>query len=139
MIEKSKDTPIHLQVLFAVLMGLRKQEINGLKYSDIDYIHRTLKVQRQLRKKPNTDNSELKVGEYTKQEIDVKTFSSNRELEIPDIVFEAILEERKKYERNRSRRINDKTTPFKDYDFICCSTYGNPRSKVFILNIGKHY
>ena len=62
LIEKSKDTPIHLQVLFAVLMGLRKQEINGLKYSDIDYIHRTLKVQRQLRKKPNTDNSELKVG-----------------------------------------------------------------------------
>ena len=137
LIEKSKDTPIHLQVLFAVLMGLRKQEINGLKYSDIDYIHRTLKVQRQLGKKPNTDNSELKVGEYTKQEIEVKTFSSNRELEIPDIVFEAILEERKKYERNRSRRINDKTTPFKDYDFICCSTYGNPRSKSFHFKYWK--
>ncbi len=131
LIEKSKETPIYLQVLFAVLMGLRKGEINGLKYSDIDYIHRTLKVQRQLGKKANIDNSELKLGEYTKQEIDVKTFSSNRELQIPDIVFEAILEERKKYERNRSRRINDKTTPFKDYDFICCSTYGNPRSKAF--------
>ena len=137
LIEKSKNTPIHLQVMFAVLMGLRKGEINGLKYSDIDFIHRTLKIQRQLGKKANTDNSELKVGEYTKQEIKVKTFSSNRELDIPDILFEAILEEKKKYERNRSRRINDKTTPFKDYGFICCSTYGNPRSKSFHFKYWK--
>lgn len=60
LIEKSKNTPIHLQVMFAVLMGLRRSEINGLKYSDIDYIHRTLKIQRQLGKKANTDNSTLK-------------------------------------------------------------------------------
>ena len=31
-----------MQILFAVLMGLRRSEINGLKYSDVDYIHRTL-------------------------------------------------------------------------------------------------
>jgi len=137
LIEKSKETPIHLQIMFAVLMGLRKQEINGLKYSDIDFIHRTLKIQRQLGKKANTDNSELKVGEYTKQEIEVKTFSSNRELEIPDILFEEILDEKKKYEKNKRRRINDKTTPFKDYDFIICSTYGNPRSKRFHFKYWK--
>jgi len=131
LIEKSKNTPIHLQVMFAVLMGLRKSEINGLKYSDIDYIHRTIKVQRQIGKKANTENSELKVGEYTKQEIKVKTFSSNRELKIPDILFEEIIEEKKKYEKNRNRRINDRHNPFKDYGFICCSTYGNPRSKGF--------
>lgn len=137
LLKKAKDTPIYMQILFAALMGLRRGEINGLKYSDIDYIHRTIKIQRQLGKKANTDNSELKIGEYTKQEIKVKTFSSMRELEIPDMVFEAILEERKKYERNRSRRINDKTTPFKDYDFICCSTYGNPRSKSFHFKYWK--
>lgn len=137
LIEKSKDTPIHLQVMFAVLMGLRKQEINGLKYSDIDFIHRTLKVQRQLGKKANIDNSKLKVGEYTKQEISVKSFSSNRTLQIPDILFEAILEERKNYEKNKRRRVNDTTTPFKDYDFIICSTYGNPRSKSFHFKYWK--
>ncbi len=137
LLEKAKDTPIYMQILFAALMGLRRGEINGLKYSDIDYIHRTIKIQRQLGKKANTSNSELKVGEYTKQEIKVKTFSSKRELEIPDLVFEAILEERKKYERNRRKRINDKTTPFKDYEFICCSTYGNPRSKSFHFKYWK--
>ena len=50
LIEASKETPIHMQILFAVLMGLRRSEINGLKYSDVDYIHRTLRVERQLGK-----------------------------------------------------------------------------------------
>lgn len=131
LIEASKSTPIYLQVMFAVLMGLRKSEINGLKYEDIDYIHRTLSIQRQLGRKPNTTIDEIEKGQFTKQDIDVKTFSSNRDLEIPDILFEAILEEKKKYERNRSRRINDTHNPFKDLDYICCSTYGNPRSKVY--------
>lgn len=35
LIEASKETPIHMQILFAVLMGLRRSEINGLKYSDV--------------------------------------------------------------------------------------------------------
>lgn len=46
LLEASKETPIHMQVLFNVLMGLRRQEINGLKYSDVDYINRTLSVER---------------------------------------------------------------------------------------------
>lgn len=48
LIHKSKETPIYLHILFALLMGLRKQEINGLKYSDIDFINRKLYLQRQL-------------------------------------------------------------------------------------------
>lgn len=136
-ITKSKETPIYLHVLFAVLMGLRKSEINALKYSNVDFVHRTLKIENQLGKLPNFDETQVKKGEYTKQLIPVKTFSSNRTLEIPDLLFEAILEERQKYERNRKRRINDKTTPFKDYDFICCSSYGNPRSKTFHFKYWK--
>ncbi len=54
LIEVSKETPIYMQILFAVLMGLRRSEINGLKYSDVDYINRTLKIQRQLGKIPNS-------------------------------------------------------------------------------------
>ena len=41
------------------------------------------------------------------------------------------MEERQKYEKHRRKRINDKTTPFFDGDYICCSTYGRPRSKSF--------
>lgn len=54
LLEASRDTPIHMQILLNVLMGLRRREINGVKYSDIDYINRTLKLRRQLGKKINT-------------------------------------------------------------------------------------
>ena len=131
LIESAKNTPIYLHVLFAGLMGLRLSEILGLKYSDIDFLHRTLKVQRQLGVDPKKSKDEVAKKQYTKQEIKVKSFSSNRELEIPDIVFEAIQQERREYEKNRHRRINDKSNPFRDWDYICCSTYGNPRGRGF--------
>ena len=38
LLEASKETRIHMQMVFALLIGLRKSEINGLKYSDIDYL-----------------------------------------------------------------------------------------------------
>ena len=93
-----------MQILFAVLMGLRRSEINGLKYSDVDYIHRTLRVERQLGKKPNSKAEDCAPKMLTKQEIKTKTPAGVRELPIPDYVFEAILEERKTYEKNRRRR-----------------------------------
>ena len=136
LLECSKGTPIYMQVLFAVLMGLRRGEINGLKYSDVDYINRKLKIQRQLGIKPNSKKEDFKAKTYTKQEIVVKTLSSNRELDIPDFVFEAILESRKEYEKNRRRRLNCKAYPFQDLDFICCSSYGRPRSKNYVW---KHF
>ena len=101
LIEASKETPIHMQILFAVLMGLRRSEINGLKYSDVDYIHRTLRVERQLGKKPNSKAEDCAPKMLTKQEIKTKTPAGVRELPIPDYVFEAVLEERKTYEKNR--------------------------------------
>ena len=137
LIKASKDTPIYLHILFACLMGLRISEINGLKYSDIDFVHRKIKIQRQLGVNPNSTEEIKKKKMYTCQEIPVKTFSSNRELIIPDIVFEAIIEEKAKYERNKRRRKNDKINPFRDLDYICCSTYGKPRGKGFHNNYFK--
>lgn len=127
LLEASKDTPIHIQVLFNVLMGLRRQEINAVKYTDVDYINRTLSVERQLGKALNRNPNKVDERPTTKSELPLKTSSSRRELPIPDYVFEAILEERKKYERNRSRR----RSQFLDADYICCSNYGRPRSKDF--------
>ena len=127
LVEKSKDTPIYMQVLFNVLMGLRRSEINGLKYSDVDYINRTLKVERQLGRVHNTEKTDFAPKTLTKQEIGLKTKSSYRELPIPDLVFEAIMRERQIYEANRNRRGHE----FQDLNYICCSSYGRPRSKGF--------
>ena len=127
LIEASKDTPIHMQVLFNVLMGLRRSEINGVKYGDVDYINRTLTVRRQLGKKIRSKKEDFAPKTFTKQEVKLKTLSSYRVLPIPDIVFEAILAERKLYEKRRNRKKKD----FQDLDYICCSSYGRPRSKDF--------
>lgn len=127
LLEASKDTPIHMQVLFNVLMGLRRREINGVKFSDVDYINRTLHVQRQLGTKLNTKKEDFPPNTYGKQEVRLKTPSSYRTLPIPDYVFEAILEQREIYERNKRRR----ATVFEDNGYICCSTLGKPRSKDF--------
>lgn len=132
LLEESRKTPIHMQVLFNVLMGLRRQEINAVKYSDVDYVNRTLSVERQLGKELDRSPNGPNMGR-TKCELPLKTPSSRRVLPIPDYVFEAILEERKKYEKCRSRR---KAT-FHDDGYICCSYFsGKPRSKDFHW---KHY
>ncbi len=133
LIKASKSTPIYLQILFAVLMGMRKSEINGVKYADIDYIHRKLYVQRQLGRKKGIKKEEVALKTFTKQEVQLKSKSSYRVLDIPDLVFEEILEQRKKYEERRRRRKNDKNNPFQDLDFICCSIYGRPRSSGYVF------
>jgi integrase len=75
----------------------------------------------------NTKKEDLAPKTFTKQEIGLKTESSYREIPIPDYVFEAILQERELYEKHKSRRKNE----FQDLGYICCSTYGRPRSKNF--------
>ena len=132
LLEASKDTPIHMQVLLNVLMGLRCREINGVKFSDVDYINRTLTIQRQLGKKLGSKKEDFEPKTFTKQEVRLKTPSSYRKLPIPDYEFEAILEQREIYEKQRSRR----STEFQDLGYICCSSYGRPRSKDFHW---KHY
>ena len=67
----------------------------------------------------------------TKQEIDVKTLAIRRTESIPDYVFHEILEERKKYEKNRSSWQHG-VWDFQDKDYICCSSYGRPRSISYI-------
>jgi len=126
-----------MNVLFASLMGLRKSEIIGIKYSNIDFMRRKLKLEKQLGRRINDTKENCAPKTLTKQEVPLKTDSSVRELDIPDLVFEAILEERRLYEKRRNQRMNYKTNPFYDGDYVCCSTYGKPRSKGFIYTYFK--
>ena len=78
LLEASKDTPIHMQILFNVLMGLRRQEINAVKYSDVDFMNRTLSVERQLGKKLNREPDGVEEKPTSKSELPLKTSSSRR-------------------------------------------------------------
>jgi len=136
LIEKAKDSPIYIQVLLNALCGLRRQEINAVKYSDIDYINRVLYIERQLGKGLRRDNDDNDNMEHTtKNVLPLKTSSSKRTIPIPDILMEAILDERKKYEKRRSRH----RSQFKDLDYICCGAYGSPEAKITITSIGNSF
>ena len=125
LIEGSKNSKIYLMLLFNVVMGLRCSEIIGIKYSDIDFINQKLTIRRQLGRDIKKDDSELDAKTLTKQEVRTKTPSSVRTIDIPDIVYEAILKQRKYYQACKSRR----KTAFQDLGYVCCSSYGRPRSK----------
>ncbi len=125
LLEKSKNTPIHIMVVLNVLMGLRRSEIIAVKYSDINYVDRTLTVHCQLGKKINSQKEDFAPKTYTKQEVRTKTPSSVRTIPIPDYAFEEIMKEREIYEKNRDRR----RSKYQDLGYICCSSYGRPRSK----------
>lgn len=119
-------------VLIIFIIGLfNKGIMKIMNVTDIDYINRKLYLKVQLGRNTEDTIDDQPRKMLTKQEIKLKSVSSERILDIPDIVFEAIINEKKKYEKNKNRRINDKTNSFYDYNYICCSTYGKPRSKDF--------
>lgn len=124
----SKDSPIYMHILFAVLLGLRKSEINGLKYTDIDYVNKTITIQRQIGKKLTKSGEAL--GSSIRDEINTKTLSSNRTLQLPELLFEEILKQRQLYEQQKKRR----KSIFHDYGYICCGYNGNPRSRGYVFN-----
>ena len=86
LLKASKNTKIHMQLVFALLMGLRRGEINGLKYSDVDFERHKLRIDRQLGEDLHADPDSIAPNTKTKQEIPPKTQSSCRELDIPDYV-----------------------------------------------------
>lgn len=56
-----------------------------------------------------------------------QVMGDEEEIPIPDYVFEAILEQREIYEQQKRRR----SSTFQDLGYICCSSYGRPRSSSF--------
>lgn len=120
-------------------MGLRRSEINGLKYSDVDYINRTLKVERQLGRKHNTSKEDFAPKTFTKQEVGLKTGSSYRDLPIPDIVFEAVLEERQKYEKIEAGGLMIKPIRFLMEIIFAVLLTADLEARDFIRSIIKKY
>lgn len=125
LLNAARETNIYLHVLFALTLGLRKGEINGLRYTDVNDEARTIYIQRQLGNSKEYITEKKK--EYTKQGIPTKTHSSERVLQLPDFVYNVIQEERVIYENNKRRHGKS----FQDNQYICCSNLGRPRSSSF--------
>lgn len=78
---KSYDVKIALPILLALVLGLRRGEILGLMWSDIDFENRVVHIQRTATPQKN--------GFVFS---DCKTDKSNRVLMLPDIIYDKLLE-----------------------------------------------
>ena len=81
MLECSYGTSLYLPIIFAFSMGLRRGEISGLKWSDVDLQKRTIHIHTAI---VLNDKNEW----VSKQP---KSYEGNRILDIPDIVYDELL------------------------------------------------
>ena len=99
--------------ILAITTGMRRGEIAGLKWHDIDMEHATLHVQRALTRMPTTMG-----GGY--QEAEPKTEKSRRTIALPDFAHDAL-----KKHRERQDEIKRNAGEFwQEHDYVFCTPLG---------------
>lgn len=110
----------YLEILLALFCGLRKGEIQGLKFSDFDMENHTVYIQRQITSNPIIPRGDSKVASYEVIERAPKTENSYRLLRVPDIVIKELELRRKIVDSNREQMGVD----YIDHDYISCRENG---------------
>lgn len=118
LLEQTENTEIFIPVIFAVTMGMRRGETLGIKWSDIDFEHGTLEIQRTA--------TTYKDGVMYS---DVKTANSHRTLCLPQHVILYLLEHKEK--QRLQRNIIGKG--FNEDNLVTCRADGSPLTS-FILD-----
>lgn len=99
-----KDRPIYPVVLLAVSCGLRRGEILGLQWANIDFINSTLYIENNL----TQSSSKIELGE-------TKTSTGKRAVALPNSVLKELKEIRKQQKENKLMLGQD----YEDNDYVC--------------------
>lgn len=118
-LETSRDHNMHIVFSLAIYTGMRRGEILGLRWKDIDFENKTISVSQTLSWRP----SEGVVFQ------DTKTSNSNRSVSVPDILL-ADLKERRRIV-NEAKIKNRKDYP--DNDLVCTLANGEPIKPRYML------
>ena len=117
----------YLEILLALFCGLRKGEIEGLKFSDFNIKEKTVEISRQVVANYSLENGMevkgFKIKEYSIKEGDPKTINSFRKLRVPDIIIEQLNNRKKLMDYYKQRY-----KIFEDNDYISCQKNGKPHS-----------
>lgn len=130
LINTAKEDKIYgVVVIFALYTGMRKGEILGLQWNDIDFDNKTIRINKQLRRIKNYDDYENKktVLDF---EYSTKTENSNRTIPMLN-VLEKILKEhyqnQEEYKKLLGKNYNNK-------DLVFCKENGNPLDPDTVLS-----
>lgn len=85
----AKGNKLYMPILMAIAMGLRRSEIVSLKWSDVDFNHKTITIKRKT-----TRNNKLKIDESLKK---LKNLSSYRTLPLPNFVYKYLLNKKEEH------------------------------------------
>ncbi|MEK4636832.1 site-specific integrase [Bacillus sp. FSL W8-0519] len=108
-LENAKESRYYIAYLLAITCGMRKGEILGLQWKDIDFERRTLSVNRSL-------------SHITKEFHEPKTSSGKRLIVLPEITLLALQEHLLKINEEKERYGEG----YNDYDLVCPTYNGNP-------------
>ena len=114
----------NLEIMLALFCGLRKGEILGLKFGDIDFVNETVHIQRQITSNPIIPKGQSKIEDYLVEEKAPKTENSFRILKLPSILVKEINKRLELIQMNRM----EKGCEFIDHDYISCQRNGLPHS-----------
>lgn len=113
----------YLEYMLALFCGLRKGEIYGLKFSDVDFENRTIHVQRQVTAEYIYDGNGNRIGSR-QVEKPPKTANSDRILRVPEIVLNEINVRKQLIDVNKHKFGEE----YSDNDYISCQENGKPSS-----------
>lgn len=114
----------YLEILLGLFCGLRKGEIYGLKFGDVDWERGVISINRQITSNPKVESGSSQISAYQVIEKKPKTENSFRSLRVPEVVMEQLKIRRQRVERDR-QNMGD---IYIDKDYICCRNNGLPHA-----------
>jgi len=124
LLDELKQTPIETAVMLSLLLGLRRGEVLGLRFSDCDFEKKVIHVRQQV----TTIKAEYRTGS-TYGIKSLKTKKSKRTIPIPDLILESILKQKQLVDLQKKKF----GSSYQDYDLINCNPDGSPRSPQALL------
>ena len=129
---KMEFSDMYIPLLLTFTAGTRISETIGLKYSDIDFRHNLIYVERQLGRDFDPEY-EANDSPLLTKELETKTPNGVRAVPLADWVVHELLLKKAWYE-SQKERLSD----FKDTGYICCHCDGRPfHRKSFAENFKK--
>lgn len=122
------DSPIGMELLLMLMLGLRRGEALGLRFSDVDFAKREAHIQQQFTTRGKDASGKQQWGFST-----LKTKESDRIVGIPTQLIDLLAARKKAVDELKARD----TSIYHDHDLICCNDDGSPKKIVTIEHAYK--
>lgn len=123
-LDKASENNWYLEILLGLFLGLRKGEIAGLKYTDFDFLQKTVTISRQVTSNPIVLKGQAKIAEYQVIEKPPKTPNSYRTLRVPDAIIDEVIRRKEKNDFQKAK-MGD---AYIDNDYLSCTINGLPHA-----------